>query len=772
MSDAPKLSGTTPADNNQTSGTDKSKNSMAFIDPTLNRTKKAAPTSRWKKWQTKAIAVVKNPKLMLLIVGGGLAVLIILAAITYAIFANSLATPEAIINRKNSGLIFYDKSGTEFYRTAGARDTTILKLDKLSKYVSNATVAIEDKDFYNHGGFSLESIFRSIWYNIKVGDASAFGGSTITQQLVKNALLTQDKNLMRKYQELVLSIEIDRRYSKDQILELYLTSNYYGAGAYGVEEAAHTYFGKSAADLSIAEAAMIAGLPQAPSAYSPYDGSRELAGQRQRQVLRAMEAQGYITKAELDQAINQDLAYDFHVNQSSATEAPHFVEYVTNQLIDKYGEDKIYRSGFKIYTTLDADLQTKAQQVVAKQVTNLAWSGANNGALVAIDPTNGHVMTMVGSADYNNDDISGKFNVATAQTRQPGSATKPFAYLEAFNQDYTPATILHDKLTDFGGGYKPLDADRRFRGDVTARRALSNSLNIPAVETVQEIGVANFVNTMKLAGVKNINDDSVSKCGLAIVLGCAEVPLLDLTHAYSTLADQGQYHDLVSYTKIVDKNGTQVYPTKTLGLFDDATSTAKQIFDKGLVYLVTSILSDNNARSEIFGSNSPLKLSRPAAVKTGTTDDSKDAWTFGYTPQITVGVWVGNTASTPMSSAGATAAAPIWNQVMEYYLKGKPVQKFDQPSNVVQLPVCRGQEAIAEQTGQNTYMEYFLRSNQPKNQCNATPTPTPTPTESTPSATPTTKPTATPTPSITPTPTLLPTLMPTTTPTPTPTPSP
>lgn len=374
---------------------------------------------------------------------------------------------------------------------------------------------------------------------------------------------------------------------------------------------------------------------------------------------------------------------------------------------------------------------------------------------------------MVGSADYNNDDIGGKFNVATAHTRQPGSATKPFAYLEAFNQDYTPATILHDKVTDFGGGYKPLNADRKTRGDVTVRRALANSLNIPAVETVQDIGVNSFIDTLKVAGATGFDEQSVANCSIAVVLGCAELPLIDLTHAYATLADEGQYHDLVSYTKIVDKNGTQVYPQKTLGLFDNINNAGKQVLDKGIVYLITDILSDNTARSEIFGNNSPLKLSRPAAVKTGTTDEAKDAWTFGYTPQIVVGVWVGNTASTPMSSAGATAAAPIWNQVMEFYLRGKAVENFTKPASVVQLPVCRGVEAIAAEAGSNTYMEYFLRSSQPKNKCNAAPTPTPTPEESTPSATPTTVSTPTPTP--TPTPILTPTPTPTGTPTPTPT---
>ena len=699
-----------------------------FVNPGLIKRPATKKKSRWQQAKDLFWKTIKNPRLLALVFGIGLTLALLITAITYAVFANSLATPESIINRKNSGLIFYDRHGEEFYRTAGARDTTIITLDRIPDELEQATIAIEDKNFYEHDGFSLQGYMRAIVTNIKLADPTAVGGSTITQQLVKNALLSQKKSFLRKFQELVLSIEIDRRFSKDQILELYLTSTYYGAGAYGVEEAAKIYFDKDLMDLTLAESTMLAGLPQAPSAYSPLDGDRELAGQRQRQVIRAMEAEGYITAEQAEQTAETELNYNTSGSQLRSNKAPHFVEYVTKLLANEYGEDTIVRAGYKVYTTLDINLQDTAQQTVTNRVAALSGAGANNGALVAIEPSTGQMLAMVGSADYNNDDIDGKFNVATSPNRQPGSATKPFAYLRSFEEGYTPASILHDKPTDFGGGYEPQNADRRFRGDVTVRRALANSLNIPAVEMLRNIGANDFINTMRDFGVKNMSDDAAQQCGLAIVLGCAEMPLLDLTHAYATLADEGTYRDLVTYTKIEDKSGNQVYPSKSFGFIQNSENPGRRVVDRGIAYLITDILGDNTARSEAFGSNSPLRLSRPASVKTGTTDDSKDAWAVGYTPQITIGVWVGNTASTPMSLAGATGAAPIWNAVMESYLSGKPVQEFEQPSNVVQLMVCRGQEAIAEEKGTNTFAEIFVRAHIPENTCAAaTPTPTPTP---------------------------------------------
>jgi membrane carboxypeptidase/penicillin-binding protein PbpC len=341
-------------------------------------------------------------------------------------------------------------------------------------------------------------------------------------------------------------------------------------------------------------------------------------------------------------------------------------------------------------------------------------------------------------------------------------------YMTGFEEGYTPATILHDVPTDFNG-YKPLDADRKFRGDVTVRTALANSLNIPAVELAQKVGISDFLDTLRNFGATSISSDAASRCGLAVVLGCAEVKLVDLTHAYATLADQGVYRDLISYTKIVDKSGNQIYPKKNL-FFGDETQPGKRLVDPAYPYLISDILNDNNARSLEFGLHSQLKLSRSAAVKTGTTDDSRDAWAVGYTPQIVVGVWVGNSANTAMTLAGATGAAPIWHEVMESYLRGKPVKWYDQPGNVTKLLVCKGAESIADRQGDNTFSEYFVKSHIPQNRCNAAPTPTPTPSmTSTPSATPTRLPTTTPTPILTPTPT--PTVFPTLPLTPTPTPT-
>jgi 1A family penicillin-binding protein len=719
---------------------------MAFVNPTLTRPARQTPPSKVKEFILKLLRPLKNPRILMTVILGGMGFLLVVSGITYAVFAESLASPEALINRKNSGLIFYDKEGKEFYRTADARDTSIIKLGQIADIAEQATISIEDREFYDHGGFSPQSIGRAIITNLRLGDATAYGGSTITQQLVKNALLTQQKSYVRKFQELVLSIEIDRRYSKEQILELYLTSTYYGSGAYGISEAAETYFGKLAEELTIAEAAMLAGLPQAPSAYSPIDGDPEKGTQRQMMVLRALRDQGYITPDQFAKASEEKLVFTGATQRQASTQAPHFVAYLREQLAQKYGEDTITRSGFKIYTTLDAQLQSSAQTTVSKRIAALKGTGANNGALVALDPNTGHVLAMVGSADYSNNDINGKYNVATAM-RQPGSATKPFVYLTAFGEGYHPASILQDKPTDFGGGYKPRNADGKFRGDVTVRRALANSLNIPAVAMLEQVGAPNFTDTLRSAGDADFTQDAANRCGLAIVLGCAETQLINLTHAYATLADEGMYHDLQGYTKIIDKHGNQVFPQRSFGLFEESASS-RQVLDKGQVFLLSDIMADNGARSEVFGANSPLRLSRPASVKTGTTDESKDAWAFGYTPQIAVGVWVGNTTPTAMSIAGATGAAPIWRDVMEAYVRGKPVETFQPPSNVVKLSVCRGSEALSEQAGPNTFSEYFVKEHLPRQRCNAEPSPTPTP-EASVSATP--KPTATPTPTPLPT---------------------
>lgn len=741
-----------------------SKSSMSFAAPAMTRPRKATTGSMGHRVSAALFKVARNPRLIALLVMGGILFFGILTIITYVVFANSLATPEALINRKNVGLIFYDRNGKEFYHTGEARDTTLIPLDQIPDNLKHATIAIEDKDFYQHGGFSLSSIGRAILTNIKLGDINGVGGSTITQQLVKNALLTQKKSYIRKFQELVLSIEIDRRYSKDQILQLYLTSTYYGSGAFGVKEAAQVYFNKPLQQLDLAQSAMIAGLPQAPSAYSPLDGSQELAEQRQAQVIRVMREQGYITQSQHDTALSETLHYASGNQAGNAgLEAPHFVEYVRSLLVKEYGEDTMTRSGFKIYTTLDSDLQAKAQSVMARRVASLSRAGANNGALVAVEPDTGQILSMVGSADYGNDAAKGKYNFAT-EPRQPGSSTKPFMYLTSFEEGYTPATILNDVPTDFNG-YKPLNADRKFRGDVTVRIALANSLNIPAVEMLRDVGVNDFLDTLRNFGATSISSDAGSRCGLAVVLGCAEVKLVDLTHAYATLADEGVYRDLISYTKIVDKSGNQVYPKQSF-LFANNAQSGRRLVDAGYTYLISDILNDNNARSMEFGLNSQLKISRPAAVKTGTTDESRDAWAVGYTPQIAVGVWVGNSANTPMTLAGATGAAPIWHEVMESYLRGKPTKWYEQPDNVVKMLVCRGQEAIAENKGSNTFSEYFINTHIPKEHCNATPTATPTPTmTATPSATPTILPTTTltptPTPTVTPTLTITPLILPT-----------
>lgn len=663
-----------------------------------------------------------------------LMVLILIPPVTYLYFARDLKNKESVMNRQETGLVLLDRDGNKFYALDQAKSISYVPISEIPASAQDAIVASEDKHFYTNAGFSISGMLRAFVANIFAGRVVE-GGSTITQQLAKNAFLSSSRNILRKYQELVLATELNRRFSKEDVLEMYLNSVYFGEGAFGIENAAQAYFGIPAEELDLAQSALLIGLLPAPSVYSPLSNPPDKAIVRQKVVLQEMVEDGMITQDQADQAANQELQYNPKAHTEN-TIAHHFAYYVRDELIKEYGEERVIRDGFTVTTTLDRDLQKYAEGSVKTQVTRLAYNKVSNAAVVALDPKNGQILAMVGSYDWRDPDF-GQTNMAVTP-RQPGSSFKPIIYARAIEDKLvTPATILHDVKTTFSGGYEPQDYDRRYRGDVTVRRALATSLNIPAVEVMEKVGVSNGIDEAKKLGIDTL--DANHNYGLSLVLGTGEVPLLEMTNAYATFADEGLYHKTTGIISITDKYGNNV-PIKIntfvwfnpLTWFGGGDSNGKQVVSKETAFLISSILSDNAARAEIFGG--ALSIGRPAAVKTGTTEDYRDALTIGYTPSLVVGVWVGNNDNKPMDNiAGALGAAPIWRNVMEAYLMGTPIEQFTKPIFVVSETVC-------PYGGQRGYKEYFIAGTQieacdipatpsPTRQPTATVTPTNAPTE-------------------------------------------
>jgi penicillin-binding protein 1A len=637
---------------------------------------KALP--RWKK-----IAYPVTPILLFLIVT---------PIATYFYYYNDIGDVDRLLNKNNSGVVMMDKNDKVFFSTGRAEHRELVGLDRIADTTKHALLASEDKDFYEHGGFSPLSIIRAMYTNI-VARGIAGGGSTITQQLAKNTLLTKNQTFLRKYQELTIAMAIEQRYSKDEILTMYLNSVYYGENSFGIEDAAKRYFNKSPNDLSLAESAMLIGVLPAPSAYSPVSGDPKLAKERQTTVLTRMVRNKYITEDEKQAALAVDLIY---APQKSALDnsAPHFTEMVLNQLYEKYGEEKVERSGYQIKTTIDLDLQDKANAAVSNGMPHVQANGGSNASLIAIDPKTGAIRALVGSADYNNEDF-GKVNMTTTE-RQPGSSFKPIYYADALaSGKITPITTIRDEKTDFGG-YAPLNASRTFYGDVTVRQALSWSLNIPAVKVMQKDGIDNAIAAAKKLGIKTLKDDN--DYGLSLALGVAEVPLEQMTNAYAAFANGGEQYQTSSIQSINDKYGRRIFT---------AQQSSKQAISEQGAYLISNILSDNASRSRIFGSSLNVigtdRRIKSVAVKTGTTENARDAWTIGYTPDIAIGVWVGNNDNTEMQSGGSDMAGPIWRQAMGQAI-GTASPSFVQPSGVVKQTVCVG-------GGQQT--DVFLSTNVP-----------------------------------------------------------
>lgn len=627
--------------------------------------------------------------------------------VTYVYFAKDLTTKERIMNKNSTGLILTDRTGKPFFTFYQPKHKTTVPLREIPEVVRLAAVAAEDREFYSHPGFSVKGMVRALILDIQKQDV-AYGGSTITQQLVKNALLTSRRSVLRKYQELVLAQELERRFSKDEILEMYLNSVYFGEGAFGIAEAAQTYFSKKPQDLTLDEATLLIGILPAPSEYSPLNGNLDKAEQRQQFVLQQMVEEGYITNEQKEKIVQTEIALNPQKDQYN-TVAPHFALMVRDELISQYGEERISRSGFRVRTTLDLQKQQYAEQVVKTQVENFAANNVTNGAAVVMDPKTGEVLALVGSNSWYND-TNGKINMATSP-RQPGSSFKPIVYALGFEEGtITPATILKDTPTTFPVDYRPQNYDRRFRGSVTVRRSLANSLNVPSVAVMEKIGVERVLSTASLFGITTLKDSS--QYGLSLVLGTGEVPLLQMVTAYSVFANNGVRYEPTTILEVHDKIGERLY-------IYEPKQTA--VLDPSSAFFISSILSDNRARADVFGDT--LTLSRPAAVKTGTTENYRDAWTIGYTPSLVVGAWVGNNDNKPMDQvAGSLGAAPIWKQLMEQYVAQTPIEQFDPPAGVYARTVCLFSGGTTPSAIAIT--EYFADGNRQSESC---PTPTPAP---------------------------------------------
>jgi 1A family penicillin-binding protein len=702
--------------------------------PGRNGTKPLRGLRRFRNWGCVPQALVV---LLFLLVFGGLCMASLALYEYYSIASNlpSVGDLQGHSAQFETTRIL-DRNGDLLYEildpNAGRR--TYVTLDKISPAVLAATIATEDKDYYNHPGYNLFAIIRALWQNYTTGDTVS-GASTITQQIARSILLTPEeasqRTYLRKTREILLAAEITRRYSKDQILELYLNQIYYGNLAYGIEAAAETYFGTTADQLTLAQAAFLAGLPQSPAVYDIYT-NRDATLARDQQVLTLMLQDSYEQNCIHVSNISEPVCVDAAAAAQAALDIrgfnfptpdvnmryPHWVNYVRSQLEANYDAQTIYNSGFTITTTLDPTLQDYAQQLVTGQVATLAANNASDGALVAIKPSTGEILAMVGSADFNNEAIHGQVNMAVSETRQPGSSIKPINYVAAFQKGWTPATLIWDVPSEFPPSgdpndphppYIPNNYDNKFHGPVTVRTALANSFNVPAVKTLDFVtvyGAGGMIEMAKRFGITSLNRDDY---GLSLTLGGGDVSVLEMVSAYSVFANAGVRVPPVSILKIVDHQGNVVYQY--------SPPQGDRVVSPEHAYLITSILSDNDARSWMFGTHSLLNLPFPVAAKTGTTNDFRDNWTLGYTPDIAAGVWVGNADYTPMvNTTGLTGAAPIWSQFMQMaapYVSGGNSPGFTRPPGIVDKVICSLSGTEPSQWCQGGQRSEIFASDQP-----------------------------------------------------------
>ena len=642
--------------------------------------------------------------------------LIVLTFFSFIIFAKDLPSPYKLTTRDSSlSTKIYDRNDKLLYDIYGDKNRALVNWNELPDYVKWATISIEDKDFYKHKGFSIFGIGRAVLSIVFFRDLQ--GGSTITQQVVKNTLLSPERTLSRKIKEFILAIQVERKYTKDEILQIYLNEVPYGGTAWGIEAAAQTYFRKNAKDLSLAEAVVLAGFPQRPSYYSPYGTNNKAYIERAEAVARRMREDGHITREQEEEIIKAIPSVTF-TPDNQGIQAPHFVFYVRDLLSEKYGEKFVEQGGLKVKTSLDLDLQDKAQAIVAQEIDKLSQYKVGNGAAVVMDPKTGQILAMVGSKDYFAKDYDGQVNVSLS-LRQPGSALKPFTYATGLKAGYTAANVLMDVQTEFPGGagqppYKPVNYDGKYRGPTQIRFALGNSINIPAVKMTALVGVKNMLRTAYDAGVKSLEptDENLKRFGLAITLGGGEVKLLELTNGYATIANKGEYVEPQAILKVEDRDGKVLEEVKD--------TKPKRVISEDIAFVISHILSDNNARSLVFGPNSLLNVSgKTVAVKTGTTDDKRDNWAVGFTYSAVVGVWVGNNDNSPMNpeiASGVTGATPIWNKIIKEVLLDKPSESFQKPDNVIAMEVdALGGGLPCRDLSKRS--EYFIKGTEPTRDC-------------------------------------------------------
>lgn len=638
----------------------------------------------------------------------GLILVFLGSLVAFAWVAKDLPSPDRIVRREGFATKIYDRDRELLYDVYRQAKRTPIVLEDVPNELKWATIAIEDKEFYSHPGFSLKGYARAI-YKI-VFEQELQGGSTLTQQLVKNVLLTSERTLIRKYKELILTLQIERKYSKDEILQMYLNEAPYGGPAWGVEAAAERYFNKSAQDLNLVESAILAGLPQRPTAYSPYKGNAWQA--RTKDVLRRMREDGYISGEEEKEAIGDFDEISF-ASPKGVFKAPHFVMYVKKLLAEKYGDELVEGGGLEVTTTLDLDFHNQAQKIVTEQINKVQYLDITNGASVVIDPKTGEILSMVGSKNYGSEEIDGKFNVISQGLRQPGSAIKPVTYVTAFKKGYTASTLIMDTRTVFPikgrKDYVPVNYDRTYHGPLQVRYALGNSINVPAVKMLAMVGLKSMLKTAEEMGISTLapTEENLTRLGLSTTLGGGDVKPIEFAGAYLAFANGGLKHKPTAILEVKDRNGKVIYEHKNV--------SGRRVLSEEEAFLISDILSDNGARLITFGQSSGLVIpGREVAVKTGTTNDMRDNWAIGWTPNVLVLAWVGNNDNSSMKrvASGISGATPIWRQTMIKAIDRYGFESFQTPDGIVTAEV----DEISGYRAHDDFpsrVEYFIKGTEP-----------------------------------------------------------
>ncbi|MGI6278332.1 MAG: transglycosylase domain-containing protein [Patescibacteria group bacterium] len=667
-----------------------------------SRSKKKKKTKK----KTKLTPTKKNVLISLVVVST------ILIIAFYFLILKDLPSPKGLSQNTPFSTSIYDRNGKLLYEIYVDKNRLPIRLDQLPNHVKEATLAIEDQDFYHHYGFSVRGIARAFYKT--VFGRTLQGGSTITQQLVKNALLTPERTLTRKIKEALLTVVTEIIYTKDEILEMYFNQTPYGGTAWGIEAAARRYFDKPASELSLAEAALLAGLPASPTTYSPFGAQPQLAKNRQELVLNRMIEVGFISQEEADQAKEEELDY---ATIKEPILAPHFVMYVKEQLVDMFGQKQVEQGGLKVTTSLDWEIQEEAQKIVKEEVEESLQYNVTNGAALVTNPKTGEILAMVGSRDYFDSDLGGNFNVVTNALRQPGSSIKPINYAIALDKGkITASTLLIDAPTCFIQTglktYCPSNYNNNFNGLVQARFALGNSYNIPAVKVLALNGLDIFIEEARKFGITTFNDPK--NYGLSLTLGGGEIKMTDMATAFGVLANLGVKKDLVALLEVTDKNGQILLDNQ-----DVLGQVGQRVISKEAAYITSHILLDNGARSAVFGPYSYLVVKNhpEVSVKTGTTNNLRDNWTIGYNPSRLVAVWIGNNDNTPMRSvsSGAIGASSIWNRIITFAFEKDelPEEWPSKPENVIGASVCSLSGNLPGESGCETRFEYFIKGQLP-----------------------------------------------------------